>query len=327
MRSEFPDVRVLQGIEGMVEVATHPGCDFVMSATVGAVGLVPTLRAIEAGKTVGLANKETMVMAGELMTRAIASSGGALLPVDSEHNAVHQCLDGRSHDVKRIWLTASGGPFRLSSLDDMRRATKAEALKHPTWNMGRKISIDSATMMNKGLEIIEAHWLFGVPADRVRVVVHPQSTIHSMVEFEDGSLVAQLGVTDMRLPIQYALTYPERVESELPPLDLDSPMSLDFHPPDHERFPGNRARLPGALDGRHGACDAQRRERSGGGRIPPRPHRISLDRGDPRGDADSRSRPARRAIWKRCSRPTSARARRRSASSRARRPSRSAEGS
>ena len=237
VRFEFPEVQVLQGIEGMVEVATHPECDFVMSATVGAVGLVPTLRAIEAGKNVGLANKETLVMAGELMTRAIATSGGTLLPVDSEHNAVHQCLDGRKHDLKRIWLTASGGPFRLSSLEDMRRATKAEALKHPTWNMGRKISIDSATMMNKGLEIIEAHWLFGVPADRVRVVVHPQSTIHSMVEFVDGSLVAQLGVTDMRLPIQYALTYPERVETDLPPLDLDSPLSLDFHPPDHERFP------------------------------------------------------------------------------------------
>ena len=237
VRSEFPEVQVLQGIEGMVEVATHPDCDFVMSATVGAVGLVPTLRAIEAGKNVGLANKETLVMAGELMTRAIAASGRALLPVDSEHNAVHQCLDGRKHHVKRIWLTASGGPFRLSSLEDMRRATKAQALRHPTWNMGRKISIDSATMMNKGLEIIEAHWLFGVPADGVRVVVHPQSTIHSMVEFEDGSLVAQLGVTDMRLPIQYALTYPERVESDLPPLDLGSPMSLDFHPPDHERFP------------------------------------------------------------------------------------------
>jgi len=237
VRFEFPEVQVLQGIEGMVEVATHPECDFVMSATVGAVGLVPTLRAIEAGKNVGLANKETLVMAGELMTRAIATSGGTLLPVDSEHNAVHQCLDGRKHDLKRIWLTASGGPFRLSSLEDMRRATKAEALKHPTWNMGRKISIDSATMMNKGLEIIEAHWLFGVSADRVRVVVHPQSTIHSMVEFVDGSLVAQLGVTDMRLPIQYALTYPERVETDLPPLDLDSPLSLDFHPPDHERFP------------------------------------------------------------------------------------------
>ena len=237
VRSEFPEVRLLQGIEGMVEVATHPDCDFVMSSTVGAVGLVPTLRAIEAGKTVGLANKETMVMAGELMTRAVAASGSALLPVDSEHNAVHQCLDGRSQPVKRIWLTASGGPFRLSTLEEMRRATKTEALRHPTWNMGRKISIDSATMMNKGLEIIEAHWLFRIGGDRVRVVVHPQSTVHSMVEFEDGSFVAQLGVTDMRLPIQYALTYPDRKETDLPPLDLDSPLTLDFHPPDPDRFP------------------------------------------------------------------------------------------
>ncbi len=237
VRSEFPGVRALQGIEGMVEVATHAECDFVMSATVGAVGLVPTLGAIAAGKTVGLANKETLVMAGELMTRAVEASGGMLLPVDSEHNALHQCLDGRNHPVKRIWLTASGGPFRKSTLDEMRRATKSEALRHPTWNMGRKISIDSATMMNKGLEIIEAHWLFGVSPEQIRVVIHPQSTIHSMVEFEDGSFVAQLGVTDMRLPIQYALTYPERVESDLPPLDLDAALTLDFHPPDFERFP------------------------------------------------------------------------------------------
>jgi 1-deoxy-D-xylulose-5-phosphate reductoisomerase len=237
VRSEFPGVRVLQGVEGMVAVATHPEADFVMSATVGAVGLVPTLRAIEAGKTVGLANKETLVMAGELMTRAVETKGAKLLPVDSEHNALHQCLDGRDHPVKRIWLTASGGPFRNWTLAEMRRATKNEALKHPTWNMGRKISIDSATMMNKGLEIIEAHWLFGMSPERVRVVVHPQSTIHSMVEFEDGSLLAQLGVTDMRLPIQYALTYPERVESDLPPLDLEAALTLDFHPPDFERFP------------------------------------------------------------------------------------------
>jgi 1-deoxy-D-xylulose-5-phosphate reductoisomerase len=186
---------------------------------------------------VGLANKETLVMAGELMTKAVETSGATLLPVDSEHNALHQCLDGRRDPIRRIWLTASGGPFRSSTLEEMRRATKTEALKHPTWSMGKKISIDSATMMNKGLEIIEAHWLFGVGPERVRVVVHPQSTIHSMVEFEDGSLIAQLGVTDMRLPIQYALTYPERVESDLPPLDLDAGLTLDFHPPDFERFP------------------------------------------------------------------------------------------
>jgi len=204
---------------------------------VGAVGLVPTLRAIEARKTVGLANKETLVMAGELMTRAVAASGSALLPVDSEHNAVHQCLDGRKDKVKRIWLTASGGPFRLSTIEEMRRATKAEALKHPTWKMGRKISIDSATMMNKGLEIIEAHWLFGVPADRIDVVVHPQSIVHSMVELTDGSVIAQMGVTDMRLPIQYACSYPERWEAALPPLDLTAARTLEFHVPPFDRFP------------------------------------------------------------------------------------------
>jgi 1-deoxy-D-xylulose-5-phosphate reductoisomerase len=242
VRSEFPGLKVAKGIDGMVEVATHPESDFVMSATVGAVGLVPTLRAIEAGKTVGLANKETLVMAGEIMTRACsAPGGGALLPVDSEHNAIHQCVDGRKGArLKRIWLTASGGPFRNWTLDEMRRATKEEALRHPTWNMGRKISVDSATMMNKGLEIIEAHWLFGVPPDAVRVVVHPQSTVHSMVELEDGSFLAQLGVTDMRLPIQYALTYPERLETGLAPLDLASPLTLDFHPPDTDRFPAIR---------------------------------------------------------------------------------------
>jgi 1-deoxy-D-xylulose-5-phosphate reductoisomerase len=237
LRRQLPGVEVASGIAGMVRVSTHPDCNFVMSATVGAVGLVPTLRAIEAGKTVGLANKETLVMAGELMTRALQTSGSTLLPVDSEHNAIHQCLEGRKHPVKRIWLTASGGPFRNTSFAEMETAGPADALKHPTWKMGPKITIDSATMMNKGLEIIEAHWLFGVAPDRVRVVVHPQSTIHSMVEFEDGSLIAQLGVTDMRLPIQYALTYPERVASDLPPLALDSPLTLDFHPPDFERFP------------------------------------------------------------------------------------------
>jgi 1-deoxy-D-xylulose-5-phosphate reductoisomerase len=233
----YPEVEIRHGAAGLVAAATHPESDFVVSATVGAVGLVPTLAAIEAGKTVGLANKETLVMAGELMTRALGASGARLLPVDSEHNAIHQCLDGRDQPVKRIWLTASGGPFREASLEDMRRATPAKALKHPTWEMGPKITIDSATMMNKGLEVIEARWLFDVGPEQVRVVIHPQSTIHSMVEFEDGSFVAQLGVTDMRLPIQYALTYPERLESDLAPLDLSAPLTLDFHPPDFERFP------------------------------------------------------------------------------------------
>jgi 1-deoxy-D-xylulose-5-phosphate reductoisomerase len=237
LRAAFPDITVVTGVEGMVEVATHPEADFVISATVGAVGLVPTLRAIEAGKSVGLANKETLVMAGELMVEALATSGAALLPVDSEHNAIHQCIDGRPHTVKRLWLTASGGPFRQASLEEMRAAPPERALKHPTWQMGPKITIDSATMMNKGLEVIEAHWLFGVGGEQIRIVVHPQSTIHSMVEFEDGSFIAQLGVTDMRLPIQYALTYPERCDPGLPPLDLASPLTLDFHPPDFDRFP------------------------------------------------------------------------------------------
>ena len=184
----------------------------------------------------GLANKETLVMAGELMMSAAAAAGNALLPVDSEHNALHQCLDGREQAVKRIWLTASGGPFRTASHEEMRDATPQQALDHPTWKMGPKISIDSATMMNKGFEIIEACWLFGVRPEQVRVVVHPQSTIHSMVELEDGSFIAQLGITDMRLPIQYALTYPERLESGLLPMNLDAPMRLDLEPPDVERF-------------------------------------------------------------------------------------------
>ena len=236
LRRDFPEVEIRSGRDGLVDVATHADADFVMSAIVGAVGLVPTLAAIESGKTVGLANKETLVMAGELMMGAAAASGNALLPVDSEHNALHQCLDGREQAVKRIWLTASGGPFRTASHEEMRDATPEQALDHPTWKMGPKISIDSATMMNKGFEIIEACWLFGVRPEQVRVVVHPQSTIHSMVELEDGSFIAQLGITDMRLPIQYALTYPERLDSGLLPMNLDAPMRLDLEPPDSERF-------------------------------------------------------------------------------------------
>ena len=238
LRQRFADLTVGSATDGMVDVATHPDVDLLVSATVGAIGLVPTLRALEAGKTVALANKETLVIAGEIMTRAMNASGAELLPVDSEHNAIHQCLAGpHEKTVRRIWLTASGGPFRRASLEEMRRARPAEALKHPTWQMGPKITIDSATMMNKGFEVIEACWLFGVKPSQVRIVVHPQSTIHSMVEFEDGSVLAQLGVTDMRLPIQYALTYPERLPTDLPFLDLENAMNLEFHPPDLERFP------------------------------------------------------------------------------------------
>jgi 1-deoxy-D-xylulose-5-phosphate reductoisomerase len=230
--------RIVFGEEGLVEVATHPAADCVVSATVGAVGFVPTLRALEAGKRVALANKETLVMAGELMTRAAKQSGAELLPVDSEHNALHQCLRGeRRAEVKRIVLTASGGPFRTKNKSEMKQATVAEAMKHPTWNMGAKITIDSATLMNKGLEVIEAHWLFGFSHEEIGILVHPESVVHSMIELVDGSVIAQMGVTDMRHAIQYALTYPERHSCALPPLDLTAVSSLHFEAPDLDRFP------------------------------------------------------------------------------------------
>jgi 1-deoxy-D-xylulose-5-phosphate reductoisomerase len=230
--------RIETGDAGLVAVATHEQAETVVSATVGAVGFVPTLRAIEAGKRVGLANKETLVMAGELMTAAAAKSGAELLPVDSEHNAIHQCLRGETkREVKRLILTASGGPFRTKTKLEIDNATRAEALNHPNWKMGDKITIDSATLMNKGLEVIEAKWLFGFDADEISVVVHPQSVVHSMVELVDGSIIAQMGVTDMKHAIQYALTYPERRENCLPGLDLSQLSRLDFEEPDLERFP------------------------------------------------------------------------------------------
>lgn len=230
--------RILTGEAGLVEVATHADAEIVVSGTVGAVGFVPTLRALEAGKRVALANKETLVMAGELMTRAALASGAELLPVDSEHNALHQCLRGEARgEVRRLILTASGGPFRTRSRAEMQAASVAEALNHPTWNMGDKITIDSATLMNKGLEVIEAHWLFGFSADRIDVVVHPESVVHSMIELVDGSVIAQMGVTDMRHAIQYALTYPQRHPCDLPPLDLTKLSALHFEAPDTERFP------------------------------------------------------------------------------------------
>lgn len=230
--------RILVGEPGLVEAATHADADCVVSAIVGAVGFVPTLRALEAGKRVALANKETLVMAGELMTRAAKQSGAELLPVDSEHNALHQCLKGEHHhEVRRIVLTASGGPFRTKSLNEMQFATVSDALRHPTWNMGAKITIDSATLMNKGLEVIEAHWLFGFNADQIGILVHPESVVHSMIELIDGSVIAQLGVTDMRHAIQYAMTYPERHSCELPPLDLTALATLHFEEPDREKFP------------------------------------------------------------------------------------------
>jgi 1-deoxy-D-xylulose-5-phosphate reductoisomerase len=226
------------GVEGLSEVATCDGAEIVIGGVVGALGLLPTYRALEMGRRVALANKETLVVAGELMTRAAEKSGAELLPVDSEHNALHQCLRGQQrHELKRLILTASGGPFRNSSKEEIESATPAQALKHPTWRMGAKITIDSATLMNKGLEVIEARWLFGASADEIDIVVHPQSVVHSMIELIDGSIIAQLGVTDMRHAIQYALTYPARRESPLPPLDLTALSRLEFFPPDAEKFP------------------------------------------------------------------------------------------
>jgi 1-deoxy-D-xylulose-5-phosphate reductoisomerase len=226
------------GRDGLVAVATHPDVDLVLCASSGTEALEAVLAAIEHGKTIALANKEVLVMAGGIVTEAAERRGVTILPVDSEHNAIHQCLHGRdlSH-VRRLILTASGGPFRGRRPADLVGVTADEALRHPTWQMGRKITIDSATLMNKGLEVIEAHWLFGVRADQIDVVIHPQSVVHSLVELTDGSTIAQLGVTDMRLPIQYAFSYPERWQAPLPPLDLVRAGRLDFDTPDMVAFP------------------------------------------------------------------------------------------
>src|SRR5579864_14127 len=229
-------IEILHGSAGAVRVATHPDVDFVVSAIVGVAGLEATYEAVKAGKTLGLANKECLVAAGELITAEAQKQGKPLLPIDSEHNAVHQCLrGGRMHEVERIWLTASGGPFFKTPQTEFASITVQQALNHPTWKMGKRITIDSATLMNKGFEVIEACRLFHVPPRQVEVIVHPQSTIHSMVEFVDGSILAQFSVTDMRLPILYALTYPERIESDLrfPVMDL---RQLDFYPPDMQKF-------------------------------------------------------------------------------------------
>jgi len=230
--------RVEAGAAGLIAVATHPDADIVLCASSGTAGLEAVLAAIDAGKTIALANKEVLVMAGELVMEAARRRGVAVLPVDSEHNAIHQCLHGRNPDeIRRIILTASGGPFRLFSRAALEHVTPDAALRHPTWQMGRKITIDSATLMNKGLEVIEARWLFDVHADQIDVLVHPQSIVHSMVELSDGSVIAQLGVTDMRLPIQYACSYPERWNAALPSLDLTRAGQLEFHRPDVTRFP------------------------------------------------------------------------------------------
>ncbi len=228
---------VLRGEEGLEEVVRRHDVDLVISALVGIVGLKPTLAAIEAGKDVALANKETLVVAGELIMRRAREQGIRLLPVDSEHSAILQCLQGENpREVKRLILTASGGPFLGMEPKELDAVTPAQALRHPTWKMGNKITIDSATLMNKGLEVIEAFWLFGIPPERIDVVIHPQSIIHSMVEFADGSVKAQLGLPDMKLPIQYALLYPERPPSLAGHLDFTALQTMTFRPPDTERF-------------------------------------------------------------------------------------------
>ena len=230
--------RVAFGRDGLIEAARHPEAELVVCGLVGALGIEPTYAAVDAGKNVALANKEALVAAGEFVVARALARGALILPVDSEHNALHQCLRGESaSEIKTLWLTASGGPFRGLSREALASATPGQALKHPTWVMGPKVTIDSATLMNKGLEVIEARWLFDVGPERIRVVVHPGSVVHSLVEFVDGSFKAQLGVTDMRHPIQYALTYPQRLPSTLAPFDLVAAGPLRFEAPDTEAFP------------------------------------------------------------------------------------------
>lgn len=239
LRRSLPgsSTEILHGRAGLIACAAQSRAEMVVSAIVGAAGLEPTLAAIRAGKDVALANKETLVAAGSIVMSAVEKNGGRLFPVDSEHSAIFQSLEGhRRHDVKRLILTASGGPFRDYPLVDLARVTPEDALAHPNWNMGRKITIDSATMMNKGLEVIEAHWLFDLPAERIDVHIHPESIVHSMVEYVDGAVMAQLGIPDMKTPIAYALSYPERLSLDLPPLDLCRMGRLHFHEPDPGRF-------------------------------------------------------------------------------------------
>ncbi len=231
-------VEILTGIDGLEQLAAHHEADIVLNALVGSVGLRPTLSALRAGKTLALANKESMVAGGAIVNRVRTESGATILPVDSEHNAIFQCLLGeREDEIKRLIITASGGPFRGRTFDELESVTVEQALAHPRWTMGPKITIDSATLMNKGLEVIEARWLFDIPYEKIDVVVHPQSIIHSMVEFEDGSIKAHLGQTDMRIPIQYALSYPDRLPSPLESLDLVEVGQLTFEKPDTDNFP------------------------------------------------------------------------------------------
>ena len=239
LRTELPhgDVEIVYGVEGLIQVATHPEVDQVVSAIVGAVGLIPTLSAIKTGKTVALANKESLVMAGKIMMEEAKRNHAQILPIDSEHSAIFQSLLGhRKEDVRHLILTASGGPFLKLPFSKLHDVTVNEALNHPRWEMGKKITIDSASLMNKGLEVIEAHWLFDIPTEKIVVLIHPQSVVHSMVEYVDGSIVAQMGVTDMKIPISYALSFPERLRLSLPSLDLSKGEALTFATPDPERF-------------------------------------------------------------------------------------------
>lgn len=251
-RSLFPsDVEVFSGEKGLVDIVRASDADMVIVAIVGTAGLAPALAAIEAGKHLAVASKEILVMAGEAVMSAAARKGVDILPVDSEHNAIFQCLEGHKHsEIRRLLLTASGGPFRQTPAEEIQKVTVAQALKHPTWTMGKKITIDSATLFNKGLEMIEAHWLFGVPMSKVEVVVHPQSIVHSMVEFMDNSVIAQLSHSDMCFPIQYAITWPERVPNSLPPIDFARLAELRFEAPRADVFPAlHLARQAGDIGG------------------------------------------------------------------------------
>lgn len=249
------DITVMSGMDGLVAAATHPDCDTVVTAVVGMVGLLPTLAAIDAGKDIALANKETLVCAGGLVMEAARKKGVHILPVDSEHSAIFQCVQAcQGNPLDKIILTASGGPFFGKTAEELRSVTREQALKHPNWSMGAKITTDSATMMNKGLELIEAMWLYDLPQEKIEIVVHRESIIHSLIEFADGAVLAQLGVPDMRLPIQYALTYPARVPCKVPRLSLAEVGKMTFYPPDDKTFPAmNLARQAASRKGNAGA--------------------------------------------------------------------------
>lgn len=237
LKSEFPCIHTTYGDEGLIEVATSPDAHILVNAISGSIGLVPTLNAIEAGKTIALANKETLVTAGHLVMEKASKKNVSIIPVDSEHSAIFQCIQGeQAKDIERLIITASGGSFRNLKREELTHVTIEDALNHPNWSMGAKITIDSATMMNKGLEVIEAHWLFNQPYDKIDVLLHYESTVHSMVEFHDGSIIAHLGTPDMRIPIQYALTYPDRFQTKVPRLSLDEVGTLHFSKMDFERF-------------------------------------------------------------------------------------------